>query len=82
MELRTDRYKLKEIFPERAKRYAQKLHIKADEIEYVRKGIPIDPSDITIEEGERAAIRLITTPRLDRDGEILLPDGAILDDFR
>jgi len=82
MELRTDRYKLKEIFPERAKKYAQKLHVKADEIEYVRKGIPIDPADITIEEGERAAIRLITTPRLDRDGEILLPDGAILDDFR
>ena len=82
MELRTDRYKLKDIFPDRAKKYAQKLHVKADEIEYVRKGIPIDPTDITIEEGERAAIRLITTPRLDRDGEILLPDGAILDDFR
>lgn len=82
MELRTDRYKLKEIFPDRAKKYAQKLHVKADEIEYVRKGIPIDPSEISIEEGERAAIRLITTPRLDRDGEILIPDGAILDDFR
>ena len=82
MELRTDRYKLKEIFPDRAKKYAQKLHVKADEIEYVRKGIPIDPVDISIEEGERAAIRLITTPRLDRDGEILIPDGAILDDFR
>lgn len=82
MELRTDRYKLKEIFPDRVKKYAQKLHVKADEIEYVRKGIPIDPADISIEEGERAAIRLITTPRLDRDGEILLPDGAILDDFR
>lgn len=82
MELRTDRYKLKELFPDRAKKYAQKYHIKADEIEYVRKGIPIDPSDISIEEGERAAIRLITTPRLDRDGEILLPDGAMLDDFR
>ena len=82
MELRTDRYKLKDIFPERAKKYAQKLHVKADEIEYVKKGIPIDPADISIEEGERAAIRLITTPRLDRDGEILLPDGAVLDDFR
>lgn len=82
MELRTDRYKLKDLFPDRAKRYAQKLHIKADEIEYVKKGIPIDPADISIDEGERAAIRLITTPHLDRDGEILLPDGAILDDFR
>jgi len=82
MELRTDRYKLKEIFPERAKKYAQKLHVKADEIEYVKKGIPIDPAEISIEEGERAAIRLVSTPRLDRDDEILLPDGAVLDDFR
>jgi len=81
-ELRTDRYKLKEIFPDKAKAYAQKLKIKAGELEYVRKGIPIDPKDIEIKEGERAAIRLVTTPHLDRDGEILIPGGAILDDFR
>jgi hypothetical protein len=81
-ELRTDRYKLKEIFPEKAKSYAQKLKIKAGELEYVRKGIPIEPKDIEIKEGERAAIRLVTTPHLDRDGEILIPSGAILDDFR
>ena len=82
MELRTDRYKLKEVFPDKAKVYAQKLKIKAGELEYVRKGIPIDPGDIEIKEGERAAIRLVTTPHLDRDGEILIPSGAILDDFR
>lgn len=82
MGLRTDRYKLKEIFPDKAKAYAQKLKIKAGELEYVRKGIPIDPGDIEIKEGERAAIRLVTTPHLDRDGEILIPSGAILDDFR
>jgi hypothetical protein len=82
MELRTDRYKLKELFPDRAKKYAQKLHVKADEIDFIRKGIPIEPASISIEEGERAAIRYVTTPRLDRDNEILLPDGAILDDFR
>jgi len=100
MELRTDRYRLKDLIygneeqglislkehnPSAAKQlsgYAQKLHKKLDEIEYVRKGIPIDPKDISIKEGERAAVRLVTTPHLDRDGEILLPSGAILDDFR
>lgn len=82
MELRTDRFKFKELFPEKAKKYAQKLHIKADEIEFVRKGIPIDPKDIEIKEGERAAIRYVTTPHLDRDSEILIPTGAMLDDFR
>jgi len=82
MELRTDRYKLKSLFPDKAKKYAQKLHKKAGELEFVRKGIPIDPENIEIKEGERAAIRLVTTPHLDRDGEILIPSGAILDDFR
>jgi len=82
MELRTDRYKLKSIFPDKAKKYAQKLHKKATELEFVRKGIPIDPENIEIKEGERAAIRLITTPHLDRDGDILIPTGAMLDDFR
>ena len=82
MELRTDRFKFKELFPEKAKKYAQKLHVKADEIEFVRKGIPIDPKDIEIKEGERAAIRYVTTPHLDRDSEILIPTGAMLDDFR
>ena len=81
-ELRTDRYKLKELFPEKAKKYAQKLKTKATELEFIRKGIPIDPKDIEIKEGERAAIRLVTTPHLDRDGEILMPHGAMLDDFR
>ncbi len=82
MELRTDRFKLKELFPDKAKKFAQKLHIKSDEIDYIRKGIPMEPDSISIEENERAAIRYITTPKLDRDNEILLPDGAILDDFR
>jgi len=82
MDLRTDRFSLKQVFPERAKKYAQKLHRKADEIEYIRKAIPMEATELSVEEGERAAIRLVTTPRLDRDEEILLPDGAILDDFR
>lgn len=82
MELRTDRFKFKDLFPDKAKKYAQKLHIKADEIEFVRKGIPIDPKDIEVKEGERAAIRYVTTPHLDRDSEILIPTGAVLDDFR
>ena len=82
MDIRTDRMKLSEVFPDVAKTWAKKLHVKADSIEYVRKGIPIDPADISIEEGERAVIRLISTPHVDRDKEILVPSGAMLDDFR
>lgn len=100
MELRTDRYTLKDLIhgneekglkpiketnPTKAQelgKYAQKLHRKLDDIVFVRKGIPIDPKDITIKEGERAAVRLISTANLDRDGEILIPKGVELDDFR
>ena len=82
MEFRTDRYKLKDIFPQKAGKYAQKLHKKADQIDFVRKMIPVDSQDITVKDGERAVIRLITTPHTDRDSDILIPHGAILDDFR
>ena len=82
MEFRTERLKLVDIRPATAKTLAQRLHRKAADIELVRKGIPVDPESITINDGERSAIRYITTPDLDRDSEILLPDGAVLDDFR
>lgn len=100
MELRTDRYTLKDLIygnkekglesiketnPTKAQelgKYAQKLHRKLGDIVFVRKGIPIDPKDISIKEGERAAVRLISTANLDRDGEILIPKGVELDDFR
>jgi hypothetical protein len=104
MELRTDRYKLKDIiygnkekglialkelkttaaskFVESAHKISQKYHKRYEDIEFIRKGITIDPEDIEISEGERAAVRLITTPRLDRDNEILIPSGAILEDFQ
>jgi len=81
-DLRTDKIKLKAIFPDKAKKYSQKYHIKSDELEFIRKGIPIEPENIEVMEGERAVISLITTPRLDRDNEILIPNGAVLDDFR
>jgi hypothetical protein len=81
MDLRTEKFKLFEILPEKARYYANILGKKVDEIELTRKGIPIDVKTMKIEEGERAAIRLITTPNLDRDNEILVPHGAMLEDF-
>lgn len=46
---------------------------------FVRKGLTTD--DIKIEEGERASIDYISTREVDRDGEIVLPKGAILDHY-
>ena len=93
MELRTERFKLKDIIAglqdahkekeaKELSRYAQRLHKKLDDIEFVRKGIPIDEKDIDIKAGERAAIRLVSTPHLDRDNDILVPHEDALKDFR
>ncbi|HYF35318.1 MAG TPA: HK97 family phage prohead protease [Prosthecobacter sp.] len=38
-------------------------------------------ADITIEEGERAVVARITTAAVDRDGEVLIPQGCNTKDF-
>ena len=37
---------------------------------------------ISLEEGSRTAVQYFTTRTLDRDGEILLPGGAVMDQFK
>ncbi len=50
---------------------------------FVRKSIIAKADDkLEIEPGERAAIRWVSTLDLDRDREILLPDGCRLSEFR
>lgn len=82
MELFTERLKLKDIMPEKAKNIAKEYNLKENEIEFVRKNNPLNPDDIKIEDGERAAIRYINTPDLDRDGEIVMPDGGLMKDYQ
>ena len=81
MILNTQHFKLKELFPKRAKDIAKEIKIEADDIDYIRKGIPTG-GDISVKKEERAVIRYITTASIDRDKEIVVPSGAILDDFR
>jgi HK97 family phage prohead protease len=45
-----------------------------------RKAASVDAEDL--QEGERAAIRYVSTRDKDRDDEIMLPSGAVLDQFR
>ncbi len=39
------------------------------------------PSDISISEGERAVVAKISTSAVDRDGDVLIPQGAYTKDF-
>jgi len=81
MELFTERLKLKDIMPERAKSIAKEYSLEEDKLEFIRKSNPLNPEDIKIEDGERAAIRYINTADLDRDKEIVMPDGGLMKDF-
>jgi len=54
-------------------------HGLSEDVEFIRKGLVA--SDLKFEEGERAVISHITTDTIDRDGEIVDPKGAILEDY-
>lgn len=60
---------------------AKANNIKEEDVEYIRKKTPLKAEDIKIEDGERAAIRFINTADVDRDNEIVVPDGAQVKDF-
>ena len=80
MDLITKRLKLADINPEAAKAYGEQLGIEPEAVEYVRKGLIA--ADVQFEEGERAAVSYITTRDIDRDGEIVEPDGCDLEAYR
>jgi len=81
MEIFTKTRKLKDVLSEKkANEFAKRFHIKADELEFVEKS-SLDETDLKVEENERAVIKYVSTISVDRDGDILLPQGAMLDDF-
>jgi len=81
MELFTERLKLKDVMPEVAKDIAKEYKLKEEDLELVRKNNPLKPDDIKIEDGERAAVRYVNTADVDRDNEIVVPDGLQTKDF-
>ena len=82
MEIFTERLKLKDVLPDRAKDIAKKYKLKEEDIEFIRKKNPLNAEDLQIEDGERAAIRYINTADVDRDNEIVLPSGGQVNDFK
>lgn len=59
---------------------ADKYHINKDLLVLCRKGYDIVKKDDFIP-GERAVISYITTGRIDRDRDVVCPDGINLDDY-
>jgi predicted amidophosphoribosyltransferase len=69
----TKTFQLQEIFPDLAAQIGAQYGLKTDEMTYVVKGLI--PSDLQFIEGEHASVDYITTKELDRDGEIVEPEG-------
>jgi len=81
VELFTERLKLKDVLPEIATDIAKEYDLQEEDLELVRKNNPLRPEDIKIEDGERAAVRYVNTADVDRDNEIVMPDGLQTKDF-
>ncbi len=75
-DLITERLKLKDIYPERAKELAEESGIDIEDLELIRKGIVAEKIETV--EHERAVISFINMETVDRDNEIIDPDGAVL----
>ena len=79
-DLITQRLKLKDIFPQHVKRIAGLMGEEKSEVPFIRKGI--GSGETRVDPEERTITSYITTKAKDRDNEIVLPSGAILDDYR
>ena len=58
------------------------LDVDIDEAEVKRVGIDNTLKDFELEEGSRTAIQYVGTRAIDRDKDIVLPKGGMLDEFR
>ena len=80
MKIVTERLKFADLFPEQASKLAQKLHIKKDEIPFIRKFYTSEKAEV--DKKERSVISYISTAAKDRDNEQLLPGGVTLENYR
>ena len=79
MDLITQRMKLKDAFPNFSD-IAQRYGLDKDKAEFIRKGYT--PSEIKFVDGEKAVVSYINTAAIDRDSEVTLPEGGMMDDYR
>jgi hypothetical protein len=78
----TQTYKLSELYPDVAAKAAQRLHVKKDEIPFVRKYFVADKDSVQVDAQERSVVARISCVNVDRDGESLRPEGVVLDNYK
>jgi len=73
----TERLKLIDLYPDKARKVAKEYGLEEDEVELIKKAVT--SVKIETDKNERAVISFINTEDVDRDNEIIDPDGAILE---
>ncbi len=79
-EIVTERIPLGDLDASRADELAKELDRKPSELEFIRKGFVAEQKGTDDE--ERSSTELISTADIDRDNEILLPRGAVLEHYK
>lgn len=77
-----DRFPASKLLPmlsPEAREHIAEVIEKPEDGEIIRKGIVQQPSILP---DERAVMRYISTREIDRDSEILVPDGAMIEDYK
>jgi len=80
MKTMTENLKFINEFPDKAGDLAKRLHVKKDEIPFVRKYYTSEKQEA--DKKERSVISYISTGAIDRDGEKLLPEGVNLENYK
>jgi len=73
----TERLKLIDLYPDKARKVAKEYGLEEDEVELIKKAVT--SIKVETDKNERAVVSFINTEDVDRDNEIIDPDGAILE---
>ena len=79
-EIVTERFPLGEVDEDRCNNLSDELGRSPSELEFVRKGYVAESKGT--DDDERSSTELISTANPDRDNEILLPKGAVLEHYK
>jgi hypothetical protein len=85
MKFITETLKLAELYPDQAKALAQRLHVKKDELQLIRKsvvsGIHESVEEVVNDASQKSVISYISTNVQDRDGDVVEPTGGDFSNF-
>ena len=78
----TKNYLLKDINRDYLDMIAKDYDLNEDKAEFVIKGFSLAPNEMKFDDGESSSIDILSTKSIDRDGDVVDPNGVVFDIFR